>query len=275
MNLLLTAVQSLDARPPDGPVYRTIVALDVEGSTTRANRDKRELRRGLYGLTEQALEITGIIDKYLEPKADRGDGVMILIRPDDEVPKTMVLERLIPVLTRLLQEHNAAAPRPKLQLRLRAVVHAGEVHEDENGFYGDDIDAAFRLLEAPQLKRALKGAPGSPLILVVSEEIYHSIIEQEDPDADRFRPLVRVKVGHRFRRGWVSVPVPVLVEPSGPSRRPQSRLVPASRLAIAPLNGHGHEPESPERGDPGADSAQGPGSGSGVSGRGEPPRERG
>jgi class 3 adenylate cyclase len=245
MGILLTAVQSLDVRLPDGPVYRTIIVLDVEGSTTRTNRDKRELRRGLYGLTERALETTGIIDKHLEPMADRGDGVMILIRPDDEVPKTMVVERLIPTLTRLLHQHNAAVARPELQLRLRAVVHAGEVHEDENGFFGDDIDTAFRLLEAPRLKRALKEASGSPLILVVSEEVYHSVIEQENPDADRFRQLVRVRVGHRFRRGWVSVPVPA--RPS-PSRRGQGRLTPAPLLAIARLNGHGHEPEPSARG---------------------------
>jgi hypothetical protein len=243
MSILLTAVQSLDVRLPDGPVYRTIIALDVEGSTTRTNRDKRELRRGLYGLTEQALEATGIVDQHLEPKADRGDGVMILIRPDDEVPKTMVVEQLIPVLTRLLHEHNAVAARPELRLRLRAVIHAGEVHEDKNGFYGDDIDTAFRLLEAPRLKRALKEASGSPLILVVSEEVYHSVVEQEHPDAGRFRQLVRVRVGRRFRRGWVNVPVPELPEPAGPSRRAQGRLAPVPRLAIARLNGHDHERE--------------------------------
>lgn len=190
----------------DGPFYRTIIILDVEGSTTRANRDKRELRRGLYGLTEQALETAGIVDKHLE-KTDRGDGVLILIRPDDDVPKTVVLERLIPVLTRLLREHNAAAARPELCLRLRAVVHAGEVHQDKNGFYGDDIDVAFRLLEAPRLKRTLKEAPRSPLILAVSEEIYRSIVQQEYPDADRFQQLLRVRVGRRYRRGWVEIPV--------------------------------------------------------------------
>jgi class 3 adenylate cyclase len=231
MGMLLTAVQSLDVRLPDRPVYRTIIALDVEGSTTRTNRDKRELRRGLYGLTERAMEATGITDKHLEPKADRGDGVMILIRPDDEVPKTMVLDRLIPMLTRLLYEHNAAVPRPELRLRLRAVVHAGEVHEDENGFFGDDIDTAFRLLEAPRLKRALKEASGSPLILVVSEEVYHSVIEQENPDAGRFRQLVRVRVGRRFRRGWVNVPVP---DPPSPSRRAHSRLTSVSALGAPP-----------------------------------------
>jgi hypothetical protein len=269
MTILLTAVQSLDVRLPDGPVYRTIIALDVEGSTTRTNRDKRELRRGLYGLTEQALETAGIVDKHLEPKADRGDGVMILIRPDDEVPKTTFLERLIPVLTRLLHEHNAAAVRPELQLRLRAVIHAGEIHEDANGFYGDDIDTAFRLLEAPRLKRALKEAPGSPLILVVSDEVFHSVVEQEHPDADRFRPLVRVRVGRRIRRGWVSVPALEPLKPPAAGRRDPSRLAPATRLAIARPDGHGHEPGPSVRGSTGPGSH--PGNGTGISARGAPP----
>ena len=32
-------------------------------------------------------------------------------------------------------------------MRLRAVVHAGEIHDDGRGFYGEDLDVAFRLLE--------------------------------------------------------------------------------------------------------------------------------
>jgi len=240
MSILLTAVQSLDARLPDSPRHRTILALDVEGSTTRTNPDKRRLRRAMYQLTERALRAALIGDEYLEPKSDRGDGVLILIRPVDEVPKTLILGSLIPALAGLLDEHNATVSRPELRMRLRAVVHAGEVHKDENGFYGNDIDAAFRLLEAPKLKKALKDTPESPLILVVSEEIYHSIVQQEYLDAGPFQPLVRVRVGHRIRRGWVNIPVPAAVppEPSTAGRRAQGRLAPAPRLAIAPLNGH-------------------------------------
>ena len=199
-------------RLPDGPGHRTIVVLDVEESTQRTNPDKGELRRSLYGLTERALQAAGIVDKHLEPKADRGDGVMILIRPHDEVPKTLVLDRLIPVLTALLIEHNASVTRAQLQLRLRAVVHAGEIHEDANGFYGDDIDTAFRLLEAPRLKKALKEAAATPLILVVSEEIFHGIVEQGYLADALFRPLVRVRVGRRQRRGWVHVPIPLTLD---------------------------------------------------------------
>lgn len=250
MSILLTAVPSPDVRLPDGPVYRTIVVLDVEGSTQRANPDKREIRRSLYELTERALHAAGIADEHLEPKADRGDGVMILIRPHDEVPKTLVLDRLIPVLTALLIEHNASVTRPQLQMRLRAVVHAGEIHEDANGFYGDDIDTAFRLLEASSLKRALKEAVATPLILVVSAEIYHGIVEQGYLDDALFRPLVRVRVGRRQRRGWVHVPVPRTPGRPAAGRRPRGQLLSAP-LSIAPVHGpgvNGREGPPPERG---------------------------
>jgi hypothetical protein len=207
--MLLTAVQSMDVRLPVGPVHRLIVAVDVEGSTKRTNPAKGELRRNLYELLERALEAAGIATRHLEPHTDRGDGVLILIRPHDDVPKTLVLGRLIPILTALLNEHNAAVTRPELRLRLRAVVHAGEVHEDDRGFYGDDLDAAFRLLDAPKLKKALQEAAASPLVLVVSDEIYNGIVQQDYLDGGPYRPLGRVRVGNRHRRGWVHIPVPL------------------------------------------------------------------
>jgi hypothetical protein len=233
MGILLTAVHSLATRLPSGPVHRTIVAFDIEGSTKRNNRAKGELRRILYELVERALQSAGIGPEHLERLTDRGDGILILIRPHDEVPKTLVLGRLIPTLTELLIEHNALITRPELRLRLRAVVHAGEVHDDDRGFYGDDLDVAFRLLDASNLRKALKEAAASPLVLVVSDEIYNGIVQQGYLDAAPYRPLGRVRVGTRNRRGWVHVPVPMDSDRPATLRRSRGQL-PPKRLAIAP-----------------------------------------
>src|SRR4030081_3765709 len=158
MNSRLATVQGPDARPPAGPVHRLIVAVDLEGSTKRTNPVKGELRRILYAVVDRALRAAGIAAGHLEHLTDRGDGVLILIRPHDDVPKTVLLGRLIPALTALLTEHNTAVTEPALQLRLRAVVHAGEVHDDGRGFYGEDLDVAFRLMDSPAVKKALKKA---------------------------------------------------------------------------------------------------------------------
>ena len=121
MSILLAAVPtSLDVRLPDGPVHRLIFAVDIEGSTERTNPAKGELRRILYELLEQALEVAGIAARHLEPFTDRGDSVLMLIKPHDDVPKTLVLGRLVPILATLLAEHNASAARPELRMRLRA-----------------------------------------------------------------------------------------------------------------------------------------------------------
>jgi hypothetical protein len=219
-----------------GPVHRSIVAVDVEGSTKRTNPAKGKLRRILYDLLDRALKAAGIGPRHLEELADRGDGVLILIRPYDDVPKTVLIGRLIPALTALLAEHNATVAEPELRMRLRAVVHAGEVHDDDWGFYGDDIDVAFRLLEAPAVKRALRDAPEAPLVLVVSEEIWAGIVRHGYFDDGPYQQRVQVKVGQRRRRGRVHVPVPVRSDRPALVPRARTPLTSGSR-AVASLAG--------------------------------------
>jgi hypothetical protein len=83
--------------------------------------------------------------------------VLALIRPIDKVPKTHLLDSFVPTFNALLAEHNEAHrawAMPRLPLRVRMVVHAGAVHRDRHGGYGEDLDIAFRLLDAPQTKDA-------------------------------------------------------------------------------------------------------------------------
>jgi hypothetical protein len=67
------------------------------------------------------------------------------------------------------------------------LVHAGEVNYDGYGCFGEALDIAFRLLDAPGVKKALRSAP-DPLTLVVSDDIY------------------RTDVAGRRYLGWVQAP---------------------------------------------------------------------
>jgi hypothetical protein len=200
----LAAVAPLDDQPPAGPLYRSIIALDLEESTTRTNPVKGELRRVMYEVIERSLEVVAVTGNRLEPLADRGDGVLVLIRPHDDVPKTVLLGRLIPVLGTLINEYNAQVAQPALRMRLRAVVHAGEVHLDRRGCYGAAIDVAIRLLDSPRVKKALKQA-AAPLVLVISDEIHSGIVCQGYVGASEYFPIWAL-VGKRRHRGWVHVP---------------------------------------------------------------------
>ena len=242
MGIRLTAVRTLHGRAPVAPVYRSIVAVDVEGSTKRTNPVKGELRRILYDLLERALEAAGISEEHLEPLTDRGDGVLVLIRPHDEVPKTVLFSRLMPMLTALLLEYNAAVTHQALSLRLRAVVHAGEVHYDGRGFFGEDLDVAIRLLDSRPVKRALRDAVASPLVLVVSEEIFSGVVRQGYVDGGPYEQRVRVRVGSRQRRGWVNIPVPgSSIRP--PRIRRMDDSVSSRSLVIARADGSGRVAE--------------------------------
>ena len=187
------------------PVYRVALGVDIEGSTARTNTEQRKLRKVMYRALGQALEAHGVGDGDVDQPLDRGDGAIVLIRSCDRLPKTLLLESVVPELSNLLGKHNAECP--DLAIRLRAVLHAGEVHFDELGQSGEMLDVACRLLDAPRLKLALRET-SAPLVLVISDELYWSVVHHgyDGISASSFAPLVNVQIGGAARRGWVHVP---------------------------------------------------------------------
>jgi hypothetical protein len=192
------------------PHHRAIVAVDIERSTSRPDPVKAELRSLIYEMFDEALRSAGIHQRYRDRFIDRGDGILALIRPVDQVPKALLLNRAIPAFSRLLTDHNASLPRSsrtQRQLRVRVVVHAGEVHYDANGCFGEALDVAFRLLDAARVKNMLRDAAGS-LILVVSGNIYSSVVRHgyDGIDQRAFHPLVRVIIAGNRHSGWIHLP---------------------------------------------------------------------
>jgi hypothetical protein len=181
----------------------------------------------MYELVEQSLRANGITDNYRDPFVDRGDGILTLVRPVDEVPKTLLLSKVVPTLSDLLADHDLRYPGQRL--RLRAVLHAGEVHQDIQGSFGEALDIAFRLLDAPEVKQTFRMST-APLLLVVSDLIYQSIVRQgyDGIDERAFTPVANVLVGELHYRGYVCLPdsrsraeltsVPNVLRPSAGAR---------------------------------------------------------
>ena len=191
------------------PVDRNILVLDIEGSTQRTNPVKGELRDDVYQIVDDAFDEIGIDYRNCDRTIDRGDGLMVLLRPTDDFPKPFLLSRLMPALARLLvSRNNGISPAEEARImRLRAVVHTGDVHFDGNGPYGEDLDLACRLLDAPRFKAYLKTA-SEPLAVVASDTIYQSIIRHgyDGLDDKEFDQLVNVTLGKQRRKGWVQLP---------------------------------------------------------------------
>jgi hypothetical protein len=197
------------------PHHRIILAVDIENSTMRNNSVKAGLRHLMYTLVEECLLNSGIQEVYRDPLYDRGDGILVLIHPVDDVPKTLLLTSVIPTLRALLGHH--AEVNPRQQLRLRVVLHAGEVLYDGRGCFGESLDVAFRLLDAAEVKERFRTTQ-TPLILVVSDDIHQTVIRHgyEGIDQRAFVPAAYVRVAGTVRLGWVQV-AGVATAPLGPS----------------------------------------------------------
>jgi hypothetical protein len=200
-------VRTAAAAFPISVLHRAILVVDIEGSTTRTDPARGRLRQAMYNLVRQALRDSGIAEGHHDPLIDRGDGLLVLIRPVDQVPKTLLINKLISTLRRLLAAHNRN--RPEHWFRLRAGLHAGEIHYDDYAPFGEAIDLTCRLADAPALKATL-ARTAAPLILAVSDDIYRSIVRHgyDGIDPRAFRPLVRLELGGQTRHGWVQVAVP-------------------------------------------------------------------
>lgn len=184
------------------PVYRALFVVDLENSTANSDLVKGRMRRVLYRLLDEALRLSEVRPEDRDRLVDRGDGVLVLIKPTDRLPTPNLFTVLIPTFERLVAQHNKHSPdRP---VRLRMAVHAGEVHHDEHGPFGEAVDLACRLLDSSELKAALKCADAST-VLAVSQYLYEAIIrhEYDDIDATRYSPLIRVELVGKTREGWL------------------------------------------------------------------------
>ena len=204
-------------QPLRPPRRRVIVALDIESSTSRPDPVKAELRTMLYELFDAALRSAGIGARRRGRFTDRGDGLLALIDPADQA---RLVNLVLPAFGQLLTSYNANLPHldgRDRQLRVRVVIHAGNVHDDDNGYFGEALDAAFRLLDAPLFKAALRETHG-PLLLVGSASV-------DDPGApygpDRagytasHRPVTAEVAGRQYR-GWIHIPTETAQQPGWP-----------------------------------------------------------
>lgn len=182
-------------------LHHGILIVDIEGYSLppRTNLVRGRLREALYRLLDGAIGCSGIVAQQYD-QSDQGDGVLVLFRAD--VPKNRLLHPLITELIRRLARYNATAP-DREQIRLRVVVHAGELLSDRHGYYGEDLDEAFGLVNSDSLRACLAASTG-PMVLLVTDPIYQGIVKHEPAGVDSasYRQ-VTMFVKRRKIRAWL------------------------------------------------------------------------
>jgi hypothetical protein len=166
-------------------VHRSIVVVDIEASGRLDGPQKVAARSDLYRILDDAQDVAAIPSTSVS-REDRGDGVFLLI--DGGVS----IRRLVhPFLTSIdAALHNRRVG--ELRLRLRSVLHQGAVNPDPTGASGSPIDLAFAMVDAPQLREALRQATTGRMAIVVSGDIYRDAVRgypEPDPTSFRMRML--------------------------------------------------------------------------------------
>jgi hypothetical protein len=220
-------------------VHRTILVVDVAGfgGRHRTNKDQRAIREGLYRALRIAFEEANV--KWDDcTDEDRGDGVMILVPP--EIPKAQFTDALPAALVRALKEHNQRQPREATRIRLRMVLHAGEIEIDSHGVTSNSLNHAFRLLEARPLKIALTRS-ASVLAVITSEWFFEEVTRHcsaADPAA--FRQF-QIEVKETVAPAWICLPD----DPRGPE-------------ILTAISAAEREAQMPRDNSPGLEQAQAP-----------------
>jgi PAS domain S-box-containing protein len=186
------------------PEHRGILAIDIQGfgRLDRNNPTRARMRGGLHHILGNAMTAAGIDPDHVA-QTEYGDGVVVLLDP--HVSKARLLHPLLPRLVSGLARYNRTAP-DTARLRLRVVVHAGELLRDAHGITGEDLILAFRLLDADAVRAHLLQTE-TDLVLVVSDVIYQGIVKHGYGAIDpaRFQP-VWVSAKETSVRVWLHVP---------------------------------------------------------------------
>jgi hypothetical protein len=160
--------------------HKTIMALDIAGynDPQRTTAHRLVVHEGFWQLVRTAFAEAGVPWDVLFWE-NTGDGAMIQL-PAEVAKADLVAhlpDRMLAELRRYNEVHAAEA-----NVRLRMALHAGEVYQGSHGTISDANSFAFRLLDAAEVKAALKESKAL-LALVVSNTFYEDVV-RADPAAD-------------------------------------------------------------------------------------------
>ncbi|QFZ18183.1 effector-associated domain 2-containing protein [Saccharothrix syringae] len=208
-----------------GASHRSFVVVDVEsyGDPVRTSAHRTAVRQGLYGVLVRAF---ADCDLPWDDKArdDAGDAVMVLLPAD--TPKDVLVEQLPERLVAALREHNHIHSS-EARLRLRMAVHAGEVHYDEHGKTSAEMIFTYRILDAPEAKRALRESAAT-LLLIASDPFYRAVVRHEP--AARPEAFRRIDADVKETRAEVWIRLVDDDRPFVPATAPRRRPEPARQL---------------------------------------------
>ncbi|MFH9617959.1 hypothetical protein [Streptomyces pratensis] len=181
-----------------------IVVLDIENFSSRPDPIQRSLRAGMYEVLREALLVAGLATDDVVTE-DRGDGVLMIVLAT--VSPMVLAGPFVRALDEELKQ-KAVVYGPAHAMRFRVALHQGIVARDGEGWSGDAVNTACRLVDAGPLREVLAAASSSRMVFVVSDEIYRAVVRHGHRSID---PAAYLPMPFRTKHGeligsWVTVP---------------------------------------------------------------------
>ncbi|SBT46199.1 nucleotidyl cyclase domain-containing protein [Micromonospora auratinigra] len=186
------------------PTPHSILVVDIEGFGKRSNPVQSSLRDSMYEVVRHAFADAHLNWADVHPQ-DRGDGILMLLPAATSV--VALAGELVRALDAGLRE-KAKIYTAAHAMRFRVALHQGLCQRDANGWVGEAINTASRLVDAQVLRDALAAAPTAVLAFAVSDEIYRGVVRHDYRfvDSSTFGPAVLNVKELRQERIWIQVP---------------------------------------------------------------------
>ncbi|MFI5805943.1 hypothetical protein [Streptomyces sp. NPDC051561] len=239
-----TASQAAPRATYSGAVNRLVVFADACGSGAMGLETKKRMRVAMYAAFGEAFAAVGVAPGKLHME-DRGDGILAALPAD--VPPSLMVGRWLSTFYENLREQNHGRSE---RLRVRVGMHMGPVYDDSRGLVGRAVDLTCRLCDSDTAKRVMRAAPGSDLMIVVSDWLYTEVVAEGGRHIEpRQYRSGRVRSKETDEAAWFHVPG--LAKPPG-----EAVSAPGNPTAVNPAAEPGRD-GGPLEGDgspsPGAD----------------------
>jgi len=178
-----------------------LVVCDVEDWSSRPAVAQQRIQVALSGLMNRALTRIGI-DGSTVPRGRRGDG-MILALPGT-MDKARVTTTLVDAVRECLFSYAIDAGDDE-QIRLRLVLHAGEVVVGDGEFAGGSVVQACRLVDSHVTRQVLNASRGAPVVLAVSDDWYRATAGEGYVPKTGFEQVTVQEKSFR-ETAWIKVP---------------------------------------------------------------------
>jgi hypothetical protein len=200
---------------PNGLCSLFVCDIAAFGHQSRTDLERHKIRTALYDGLRKSFDDTGIPYGACY-REDRGDGALVVVPPS--VDTTLLLTSLAHRLRAEVRQHNDVSTEAA-RMRLRLAVHTGVVRSDAEGLVGTAVNHTFRILEAPQLKQALRRT-GADVALITSERVYDDVIRHGLGLADPAEfHQIELRVKETVAAAWMTLPgmsTPIRHVPSAP-----------------------------------------------------------